>query len=409
MRTSIMAFGSAWILRETKDCWKNYGEKIKLLGKVGNRRIHIRRGGNMLDVPLITKQDVELIFNAMSNKDKEKIANSTILVTGFAGSLGYSLLHFFAVYGEQLGIRKVYGIDNYMFGKPIWLERILGYPIFDLRELDIINCDLDFASDADIIFHMASLASPVYYRKYPIQTMDADVIGLRRLLDFFRDKAIRGFLFYSSSEVYGEPDSSQIPTAESYWGNVHTCGPRACYDESKRFGETLCYNFAHEYEMPVTIVRPFNNYGPGMRINDQRVVADFAKAVLDNDDIVIYSNGKPTRTFDYIPDATVGYIKCALHGKFDIFNIGSDRDEITITELAALYQNIGKTLFNYAGKIVYKSHWDKEYLTDNPNRRCPNITKAREFLQYEPQIHIEEGIKRYLRYLINCQREEIEW
>lgn len=363
----------------------------------------------MISIPTITRQDMELIHNGLSDSDKRKLKGSKILVTGFAGSLGYSLLHFFAVYGEKLGVAKVYGIDNYMFGRPKWVESVSKILNFDLRQLDITDCELDFASDADIIFHMASLASPVYYRQHPIETIDADVTGLRRLLEFYRDKSIKGFLFYSSSEVYGDPHPSQIPTPESYWGNVNTCGPRACYDESKRFGETLCYNFSRVYNMPITVVRPFNNYGPGMRINDQRVVADFAKAVINNEDIVIYSDGKPTRTFDYIADATIGYIKCALYGKFDVFNIGSDSDEITISELARMYKEIGNELFHYNREIIYETHWDKEYLTDNPNRRCPDITKAKTILQYEPQIHIEEGIKRYLKYLKECERKEFEW
>ncbi|GIP51623.1 NAD-dependent epimerase/dehydratase family protein [Paenibacillus vini] len=357
----------------------------------------------------ITLEDMKFIFDSLSEDNKNALDGKTILVTGFAGSLGYSLMHFFKEYGDLLGIKKVFGIDNYMFGKPQWIERFSKNTLFDLREADIIQCDLEFAGSADLIFHMASLASPVYYRQFPIETIDADVTGLRRLLDFYKDKKINGLLFFSSSEIYGDPHASQIPTPESYWGNVNTCGPRACYDESKRFGETLCYNFARNYDMPITIVRPFNNYGPGMRINDQRVVADFAKAVIDNQDIVIYSDGKPTRTFDYIPDAIIGYIKCALFGEFEVFNIGSDGPELSIYELAELYKKVGKELFSYEGEIVFKDHLDKEYLIDNPNRRCPDITKARNFLKYEPQIHIEEGIKRYLKYINECERGEIEW
>ncbi len=357
----------------------------------------------------ITKEDVALIYKSLSKKEKEKFKDSVILVTGFAGSLGYTLLHFFHTYGEELGIKKVYGVDNYMFGKPQWMERIRQNPLFDLRELDIITCDLSFAKKADIIFHMASLASPIYYRLHPIETIDADVAGLRRLLDFFKERLLKGFLFYSSSEIYGDPEPSKIPTPESYFGNVNTCGPRACYDESKRFGETLCYNYARQYGIPVTVVRPFNNFGPGMRINDQRVVADFAKAIIDNEDIVLYSDGKPTRTFDYIPDATVGYIKCAVFGAFDIFNIGADGPELTILQLARLYQEIGRERHSYTGKISFKTHTDQEYLTDNPNRRCPDITKAKRLLQYEPQVHIKEGIQRYLQYLKESNRREYFW
>lgn len=363
----------------------------------------------MVKIPVITIEDMGYIYKSLADIDKVKLRNATILVTGFAGSLGYSLLHFLALYGEKLGIRKVYGIDNYMFGQPKWLERISKDPLFDLRRLDIITCDLEFAQKADIIFHMASLASPVYYRKHPIETIDADVIGLRRLLDFYKDRFIKGFLFYSSSEAYGDPSHDQIPTSEGYWGNVNTCGPRACYDESKRFGETLCYTFSRQFGMPITVVRPFNNYGPGMRVNDQRVVADFAKAVLEHEDIILYSDGKPTRTFDYIPDATLGYIKCAVYGKFDVFNIGSDGPELTILQLAKLYKNIGKALFNYNGEILFKIHSDKEYLTDNPNRRCPDITKAKKILGYESKIHVEKGIERYLKYLKECDRSEYEW
>ena len=124
---------------------------------------------------------------------------------------------------------------------------------------------------------MASIASPMFYRKYPIETLDANIWGLRRLLDYYMEKEMKGFLFYSSSELYGDPAPEAVPTSEDYNGNVCATGPRACYDESKRFGETMCMLFAQQYGMPIGVVRPFNNYGPGMKINDKRVPADFAK------------------------------------------------------------------------------------------------------------------------------------
>lgn len=362
-----------------------------------------------MNTPEITKQDMEFIYASLSETDKTKLMGRTILITGFAGSLGYTLMHFFLLFGQKLGLKKVYGIDNYIFGRPKWIERIVDNDLFELREMDVITGEFDFAEGADLIFHMASLASPVYYRKYPIETIDADVTGLRRLLDYYKQKSIKGFLFYSSSEIYGDPHPNCIPTPENYWGNTNTIGPRACYDESKRFGETLCYNFARQYNMPITVVRPFNNYGPGMRINDQRVVADFAKAIINQENITIYSDGSPTRTFDYIADATIGYIKCILHEEFNVFNIGSDYPEITILELAKLYQTIAKKRFDYDKEIVFQIHSDKEYLTDNPNRRCPDITRARKILQYNPQIHVERGIERYLDYLNTSDKDEYEW
>lgn len=346
----------------------------------------------------IIKEDIKSIYAGLTDKEKDKLKGSRILITGFAGSLGHTLLHFFEQFKEELDIKKVYGIDNYSFGKPDWINYFLDTDYFDLRKLDVTSCDLEFAKDADFIFHMASMASPVFYRQYPLETIDADVMGLRNLLDFYKDKSIKGFLFYSTSEVYGDPAIEMVPTPESYWGNVNTCGPRACYDESKRFGETLCYTFYNKYQMPLRIVRPFNNYGPGMRLNDQRVVADFAKAIVYGEDIVLYSDGTATRTFDYIPDATVGYLKCILYGDFEIFNIGSDEREITILELAEVYLKIGKDLIDYQGKILFMTHEDRHYLTDNPKRRCPNITKAKELLGYYPKMDLETGILRYLKY-----------
>lgn len=348
----------------------------------------------------IVNEDLKYIHARLTEAEKFLLKDKDILVTGYGGSIGYLALEYFRIYGDELGIGTVYGIDNYVFGKPDWISDFCNNKRFVLKELDVITCDLEFASSAKIIFHMASLASPVYYRLYPIETMDADVIGLRRLLDFYKDKNIYNLLFFSTSEVYGDPSADRVPTKETYFGNVNTSGPRACYDESKRFGETLCYNFNNIYKMPIAVVRPFNSFGPGQRTNDLRVVADFAKNVLEKKDIVIYSDGKATRTFCYIADMITAILKVALYGKYDIFNIGYDKEEINIDELAAIYQRVGSKYTGYSGSIVYKVHSDKHYLTDNPKRRCPNIDKAKKILGFQPQIDTETGVGRYLRHLI---------
>ena len=236
----------------------------------------------------IIKEDLERIYNSLTETEKEILIDKKVLITGFAGSLGYMLCKFFCEYGKKLEIKKVYCIDNYVFGKPNWVNEILDNKLFKIKEDDIISCDLEFAKDANLIFHMASLASPVYYRLHPIETMDADVIGLRRLLEYYQDKNIYNLLFFSTSEIYGNPAVGMVPTAEDYFGNVNTSGPRACYDESKRFGETICYNFNKERNINVTVIRPFNSYGPGLRTNDKRVMADFAKNVLDNETFCKY-------------------------------------------------------------------------------------------------------------------------
>jgi UDP-glucuronate decarboxylase len=347
----------------------------------------------------ILSEDLKQIANRLTKQERASLRGRSVLITGFAGSLGFMLMQFLAHYGQELGVKRVYALDNYVFGKPEWINEIETNPSFVIKEGDVTTEDFAFAADADLIFHMASLASPVYYRKHPIETMDADVVGLRRLLDFYKDRNIFNLLFYSTSEVYGDPASDMVPTKESYWGNVNTSGPRACYDESKRYAETLCYNFHHQYGFPVTVLRPFNSFGPGLRMNDKRAPADFALNVLQNEPITIYSDGKATRTFCYASDTTLASLKCALYAKYDIFNIGNDIEEMTVLELAKIYRDAGKELFGYSGDIIFREHTDKHYNTDNPQRRCPDLSKIKEMLGYEPTMNTRAGVGRYLKYL----------
>ena len=250
------------------------------------------------------------------------------------------------------------------------------------------------------LIHAASIASPSFYRKFPLETIDANIWGLRKILDFYRErKQLKGMLFFSSSEVYGDPNSLSIPTDEEYRGNVSCYGPRACYDESKRFGETLCWVYAKQYGMPITIARPFNNFGPGMALTDKRLPADFAKNIIENKDLIIFSDGSPTRTFCYISDAIIGYLLCLTYGQYDYFNIGNDTPEISVSEFAKIFQNNGHKVFGYKGSILYQLSNDTDYMTDNPNRRCPNISKAKEKLKYLPKVNVEEGVERYLKFL----------
>ncbi|MDR0197198.1 MAG: NAD-dependent epimerase/dehydratase family protein [Oscillospiraceae bacterium] len=347
----------------------------------------------------ILTEDLSSVLNGLTAEERNKLFGRTVFITGFAGSLGFMLMRFFAEHGEKLGVKRVYALDNYIFGKPDWVQPLESNPLFTICEGDVITQDFSFAENADLIFHMASLASPTYYRLHPIETMDADVVGLRRLLDFYQDKNTFNLLFYSTSEVYGDPAPAQVPPPESYWGNVNTSGPRACYDESKRYAETLCYNFHNQRNFPVTVLRPFNSFGPGLRTNDKRAPADFAMNVLNNEPIVLYSDGKATRTFCYASDTTLVSLKCALHAKYDIFNIGNDEEEMTITQLAEIYRSVGGELFGYVGDIVFKEHSDKHYNTDNPQRRCPDLSKIKSVLGYKPSVNTRTGVERYLRYL----------
>ena len=232
--------------------------------------------------------------------------------------------------------------------------------------------------------------------------MDANVIGLRNLLDFYKNKKIKAMLFFSTSEIYGDPDKKNIPTKETYRGNVSCTGPRACYDRSKRFGETLCVNFYKTTNIPIKIVRPFNNYGPGLNINDKRVIPDFSKNILNKQDIVLFSNGKPSRTFCYISDAIVGYLKVLINGKSGgSYNIGNNKPEISIKKLANLMIKIAYKKYNYNGKLVIKKSKDKNYLVDNPNRRCPDLSKSNKQLNFYPKIDLKEGIIKTLNWYQN--------
>lgn len=356
----------------------------------------------------IVQEDMLYILANLNTKEQEKFQNSTILITGCAGFLGFYFLNFFTSQGKKLGIKKIIALDNFMLGYPQWLQQLQEeyHSLIKVEKFNIISDkieNINGAEEADLIIHAASVASPVFYRQYPLETLDANVWGLRNLLDFFSNKRIKGFLFFSSSEIYGDPAKDKIPTDEEYRGNVACIGPRACYDESKRIGETICSIFSQRYNLPITIARPFNNYGPGIKIDDKRLPADFAKSILTNQDIVILSDGTPTRTLCYIADAIAGYLKVLLHDCFDYFNIGMDKPEFSITELAETYAEIGKKDFGFTKNIIYKISEDKNYLTDCPARRCPNINKARNILGYNPSITLQEGVKRFLVFLAETE------
>jgi len=334
--------------------------------------------------------------------DFEAVAGKRVLVTGGAGFLGYyltrSILHWNGVRPDASIDLSI--LDNFIRGIPAWIGRLEGRARVVRHDIsEPLPAELP---DADYILHAASIASPVYYRLHPIETMDANVEGLRSLLEHCRarkatERPVSGFLFFSSSEIYGDPTPEHIPTPESYTGNVSCTGPRACYDESKRYGETLAVNFQQQFDLPIKIVRPFNNYGPGLKLDDGRLIPDFASSVLAGRDIEMYSDGSPTRTFCYVSDAVVGFYRALLHGRpGEPYNIGSDGPEISVLEVAEKVTEIARETLGYGGRVVRRDHEDRHYLTDNPNRRCPNIEKARREIGFAPEVGLDEGLRRAL-------------
>ena len=337
----------------------------------------------------------------------ERFSGRHILITGAVGFLGFNFLHFFSYLNtkrNRAAPARVVAVDNYLRGQPRWaIELSKTTPHIELRRLDITQPWPEVDSAFDLIIHAASVASPTFYRKYPLETLDANVIGLRHMLDLAHKRGCKSFLYFSSSEIYGDPPAHEIPTKESYRGNVACIGPRACYDESKRLGETLCYIYADQYGVPVKIVRPFNNYGPGLRLADGRVLSDLSRDVLADRNIVLYSDGRPTRTFCYASDALTGYL-LALLSPYDgeAFNIGTDSPEISMRDLAALVMRVAGT----QRKVEQRASDEVDYLTDNPQRRCPDISKARAKLKFEPHVNLESGVARLLEWYRRFQALE---
>jgi UDP-glucuronate decarboxylase len=350
----------------------------------------------------VVDRDLEHILERGAG-ELERLAGKALLITGGAGFLGHYLvqapLRWNRLHPQADPIRvTVY--DNRARGSPSWLERARADPSFRFVDHDIRG-PLPPAG-FDYVMHAAGIASPTFYRRSPLEVIDANVGGLRRLLDHAhrqRDEGrpVDGFLFFSSSEVYGDPTPGNIPTPETYRGNVSSTGPRASYDESKRFGETLCVTYAREYGLPVTMVRPFNNYGPGLKLTDRRVIPDFAGEILAGRDVAVLSDGSPTRTFCYVADAVVGYLKVLVRGRpGEPYNVGVEGPEISVLELADRMVAIGRELIDYRGAVVHRPPGDRAYLEDNPLRRCPLITKARTELGYDPTVGLEDGLRRSL-------------
>jgi nucleoside-diphosphate-sugar epimerase len=333
------------------------------------------------------------------------LSGGRLMIAGGAGFLGYylvqSVMHWNRTRARGSSIQLTV-LDNFVRGVPDWLTSLAADPELTLIEHDVRRPLPASIGHQDYLIHAASIASPTYYRKYPIETMDANVNGLRYMLDYCEAQAgdgkeVQGMLFYSSSEIYGDPIADAIPTPETYRGNVSCTGPRACYDESKRYGETLCVNFAQQRGVRVKVARPFNNYGPGLKITDGRVIPDFARNILRGNDIVMLSDGSPKRTYCYVTDAIAGYYKVLVRGRpGEAYNVGVETPEISVNELADRLVRLGGELLGYNGKIVRQASKDELYLVDNPNRRCPVIRKARDELGYDPDVTLEEGLRRSL-------------
>lgn len=332
--------------------------------------------------------DIKEIVGNLKNQFKN-LHNKKILLLGSGGFLGkYFVETFNEILNSTKNIFNVDCFDNFISSTP-QKKKFNRNIIF--KSKNIIN--YKFKEKYDYIIYLAGIASPTIYKKYPIETLQASYDGVKNiLLKVKKDKS--KFIFFSSSEIYGNPDYKNLPTKENYYGYVNSFGPRSCYDEGKRVGETLCYIFKKYYGCSVSIIRPFNVFGPMMAHNDFRIIPNIINKIKNKKNILIHGNGNQTRTFCYITDAMTGFFKVILSNvNGNIWNIGNPRNEINMLKLVKVFDNILRKKNKY--KLI---KYPKNYPTDEPKRRCPNIDKAKRYLNFKPQINIKLGISRMLEY-----------
>lgn len=296
-----------------------------------------------------------------------------ILIAGGAGFLGSHLCDFFIEKGYY-----VICVDNFITGTKDNISHLLRNKKFKFIKYDITNY-LDIKEDLDYILNFASPASPKDYIKYPIETLRVGSLGTENLLKLAKKKKAV-FLLASTSEVYGDP--LVHPQKENYCGNVNPIGPRAVYDEAKRYAEAITFAYHRYYKLNIRIIRIFNAYGPRMKFDDGRVIPNFINHALKGAPIKIYGSGKQIRSFCYVSDLVEGIYRLMKSKEKEPVNLGNTR-EITMMELAILI----KELTESKSKIIYKA-----LPQDDPKIRQPDIGKAKKILKWKPKISIEEGI-----------------
>ena len=300
-----------------------------------------------------------------------------ILITGGAGFIGSHLSEKLLNEGND-----IICLDNFFTGSKDNIRHLIGNNKFELVRHDIIN---EYLAEVDEIYNLACPASPVHYQYNPIKTMKTSVMGIINMLGLAK-RCKAKILQASTSEVYGNPQIH--PQVETYWGNVNPIGIRSCYDEGKRCAETLMMDYHRQNNVDIRIARIFNTYGPRMALNDGRVVSNFIVQALRNEPITVYGTGSQTRAFCYVSDLVDALIKLMESNYSKPVNLGNP-DEYTILEFAKLIIE----LTNSKSEIIFK-----ELPSDDPVQREPNINLAKEILNWQPKIHIKDGLLKTIEY-----------
>lgn len=304
---------------------------------------------------------------------------SRILVTGAAGFIGSYLCESLIDEGHE-----VIGMDNQVTGRTENLESVFYHDRFIFYDHDVTEF-VHVADGLDCVLHLASLASPIFYKEHPIKTLKVGALGTHKTLGLAKEKNAK-YLFTSTSEVYGDPEVN--PQPEDYRGNVDPFGPRSCYDESKRYGEAIIRAYRDEHDLDIRVARIFNTYGPRMRLNDGRVIPTFIRQALSDQDLTVHGDGTQTRSFCYIDDVIDGLIMLINADLQTPINIGKP-DERTINELAEIIIE----LTGSDSEIIYEP-----LPPQDPEVRRPDISKARSELEWEPSVSLRDGLERTIEY-----------
>ncbi|KAJ7590767.1 hypothetical protein C8J56DRAFT_887304 [Mycena floridula] len=312
-----------------------------------------------------------------------------VLVTGGAGFVGSHLVDRLMLLGHEVTV-----IDNFFTGSKTTVSHWIGHPNFEMVRHDVVE---PFMIECDQIYHLACPASPPHYQFNAVKTIKTSFMGTLNMLGLAKRTKAR-FLITSTSEIYGDPEVH--PQTEDYWGHVNPIGPRACYDEGKRVAETLTYGFQRQDNVSVRVARIFNTYGPRMNPYDGRVVSNFIVQALKGEDMTVYGDGKQTRSFQYIHDLIDGLIYLMNSDESRPVNIGNG-DEFTISEFAELVREIVEKVQDEDGvkrtrrvKIVYENPMP----TDDPQKRRPDTTRAKETLGWQPRWTVRMGLEEMVRY-----------
>ncbi|MFA5775957.1 MAG: NAD-dependent epimerase/dehydratase family protein [Patescibacteria group bacterium] len=342
-------------------------------------------------------EDIARVIRSLGSLIDE-LDGARILITGSNGLLGSYIVDTIKALNKKFSKHcKVLCLN-----RSIPTERTRNFHLLRDPNFSFLSHDVSKPPDLskfkpDYMFLCAGSSTPKNFQADELLTIDLNINGVRWALEYAKNNKVKGILYFSSGAVYGDPPADKVPTSESYNGNVNTLSPRACYSESKRLSETLCSIFAKKYSVPVYIARIFVTYGPGVTVNDGKVLSDFLKQVLDKKPIVMKGSGEDIRSDCYVSDATEAFFRIILTGRpGEAYNVGSDLDEYSIKEMASLLHRIR----GVKGSPKCDDNLSQEYIKSAPKRFCPDISKLKNELGYKPKIDVYTGLQRTVEWNI---------